>query len=282
MGMRIPALLLLTLAATWTAGAQQADYSQLLRRSSQNEKQAMEKPKPFHFFEHTQSESGSETRAVIETGEGRVDRIVAVNDQPLTPMQEKREQERLNKFLNDAAALDKEISDQRNDDKRREMLVTSLPDAFIIEFSAMEGDGRLKFAFKPDPRFSPKSRETQVFMGMQGWLWIDPAAERIVEIQGELFKDVNFGWGILGRLYRGGTFQVIQRQVSPGVWRISTLNLDFKGRILLLKSLRILQKQDSTGFELSPSAMDARTALTHLLEHHSNRSISQVPTFNLK
>lgn len=263
-------LLLVTLAAGWAAGAQQQDYTDLLRRSAQHEKQALENPQPFQFFEHTQSESGSETRAVIETGEGRVDRVIAANGQPLASGQEKEEQKRLSRLLHDAVALDKEISDQRDDNKRREMMVTALPDAFSIEFSSVERDGRFKFTFKPNPRFSPTNRETQVFKGMQGWLWIDPVAERIVDIQGELFRDVSFGWGILGRLYRGGTFEVIQTQVSPGVWRITTLNVDFKGRILLFKALRILQRQNSSGFEASPPAMNARAALMHLIEHHSS------------
>jgi len=263
-------LLALILSFGYGAGAQQRDYTDLLRRSSQHEKKAMENEHLFQFFERTQFEWGSETRLVIETPEGRIDRVVAFNDEPLAADHQKKEQERLSRFLRDADALKKEISNQREEDKRRELMVATLPDAFIVEFSGVEADGRLRFTFRPNPQFSAKNRETQVFKAMQGWLWIDPVAERIAEIRGELFKDVSFGWGILGHLYKGGRFEVLQSEINPGVWRITTLNLDFKGRLLLFRSLRILQKENSNKFALSPPGMDARRALTHLLEGYSS------------
>jgi hypothetical protein len=252
-----------------TAGAQQQDYAALLRRSTQHEKQAMDNDRLFRFLEQTKFEWGSETRAVIETRQGRVDRVIAFNNQPLTPVHQKREQERLNRFLRDPAVLKKEISKQHEEEKRRELMVASLADAFIVEFSGAETDGRLRFQFKPNPHFSPINRETQVFKGMQGWLWIDPVAERIAEIRGELFKDVNFGWGILGRLDKGGQFEVLQSQIQPGIWRITTLNLDFKGRLLLFKTLRIFHKENSSQFVPNPAGMDTRAALALLLENYS-------------
>ena len=54
--------------------------------------------------------------------------------------------------------------------------------------------------FKPNPKFSPPNHETAVYAGMEGDLTIDRKAMRIAKIDGTLFKDVDFGWGILGRL----------------------------------------------------------------------------------
>lgn len=263
--MRIMVLLALMLEMSVVATAQQTDYTALLRLCSQHEKEAMEHPQPFQFVERAQMDWGSETRAVIETTEGRVDRIVAFNDEPLFPDQQLKQQQRLNKLLNDAGALRDQISDQRDENKRRQLMAATLPEAFILEFSGTEADGKLRFFFTPDPKFSPKNRETQVFKGMRGFLWIDPTHERITAVRGELFKDVNFGWGILGRLHKGGRFEIEQRQVSPGNWRITTLNLDFKGRIFLLTQLRILRKENSTSFVKTPPDVTARAALMQLL-----------------
>jgi hypothetical protein len=142
-----------------------------------------------------------------------------------------------------------------------------MPEAFLFEFVARDADG-LKFFFLPNPKFSPSNRETQVFKGMRGVIWINPQYERIVRVEGELFKDVNFGWGILGRLYKGGRFEVVQSQVSPGVWRITTLNLDFKGRVFLFSSLRILRKESSTGFVPTPDGVTARSGIAQLLSRY--------------
>ena len=258
-------LLALMLVLSQAATLAQTDYASLLRRCSQHEKEGMEHPLPYQFLERAQMEWGSETRAVIETTEGRVDRIIAFNDEPLFPDQQLKQQQRLNKLLKDGGALRDQISDQRDESKRRQLMVATLPDAFILEFSGVETDGKLRFSFTPAPEFSPKNRETQVFKGMRGVLWIDPTHERITAVRGELFKDVNFGWGILGRLHKGGRFEIEQRQVSPGDWRITTLNLDFKGRIFLFNQLRILRKENSTSFVRTPLEMTARAALMQLL-----------------
>ena len=36
---------------------------------------------------------------------------------------------------------------------------------------------------------------------MVGELWIDEGQVRLVKIDAHLISDVNFGWGVLGRLY---------------------------------------------------------------------------------
>ena len=253
-----------------SAVAQQQDYLDLLRRSCQHEKQAIANEQLFRFFQRTQFEKDSETRVVVETPDGRVDRIIAFNGEPLTPVHQDKEQERLRRFLRDTSALKKEISRQREEEKRRELMVASLPEAFLVEFSGTDPDGKLRFQFKPNPHFAPGNRETQVFRGIQGWLWIDPASERITQIRGELFKDVNFGWGILGRLYKGGKFEVLQDEIRPGIWRMTTLNLDFRGRLLLFKALHIFEKENSSEFVPTQPGMNTRAALIELLESNSS------------
>jgi hypothetical protein len=247
--------------------AQPQEYTSLLRRCSQHEKDALQNPQRFQFLERAQQEWGSETRSVIETRDGRVDRIIAFNDEPLAADQQKKQQERLTRLLNSDDALRKEISDQREEAERRQKLVATVPEAFLFEFVARDADG-LKFSFLPNPKFSPSNRETQVFKGMRGVIWINPEYERVVRVEGELFKDVNFGWGILGRLHKGGRFEVVQTQVSPGVWRITSLNLDFKGRVFLFSSLRIFRKESSTGFVLTPDTVTARSGIAQLLTNY--------------
>src|SRR5215469_16487834 len=161
----LPAVLIALLGTTY---AQEPDYSALLRRCSQHEKEAMERSWQFQFQERVEYDWGSETRRVIETGEGRVDRIVAFNDQPLYPDQQNKQQQRLTKLLKSPDALRQEIADQKEESKRRQLMVVTLPDAVTLQFSAKEPDGTLSFDFSPDPKFSPKDQATQILKGMRG------------------------------------------------------------------------------------------------------------------
>ena len=59
--------------------------------------------------------------------------------------------------------------------------------------------------------FIPPDREAQVYHGMAGELWIDCAQKRMSRLDAHLISDVNFGWGVIGRLYKGGTILVSRR-----------------------------------------------------------------------
>jgi hypothetical protein len=245
--------------------AQQNDYADLLRRCSEHEVAALENPVRFQFLERTEWSWGSETRKVIETLEGRADRIISFNDEPLAPDQQQKQQHRLEKLLKDHDARHDEIHDQQDETKRRIAMARALPDAVLLEFDGREPNGQLRFNFTPNPKFEAKSRETQIYRAMRGTLWIDPVAERLTQVDGELFKDVSFGWGIFGRLYKGGHYQVRQAQLRRGAWRITTLNLDFKGRVFLFNQFKVFRRESSSSFTSVPADMTFDAAVEKLM-----------------
>ena len=88
---------------------------------------------------------------------------------------------------------------------------------------------------------------------MQGFVLIDSEARRIARIDGTLFKEVGFGWGILGHLDKGGHFLVEQRDVGDGSWDISRMSLSFTGKILLFKSIAIKSDEVFSDFRRVPA-----------------------------
>ncbi len=86
----------------------------------------------------------------------------------------------------------------------------------------------------------------------------------MVKIEGVVVKDVSFGWGILGKLHKGGRYEIEQEQVSPGAWRITRLDLDLRGR-LFLEGFHLLRKEQNIDFKSSPEQMTYRDALQLLL-----------------
>ena len=198
------------------------------------------------------------------------------NGEPLSPEQQAKQQHRLEKLTSDRDALKNELKDQKSETQRRIRIVKAFPKAFFFDYVGME-KGLLRFNFRPDPDFSPKDRETQMYRGMEGSVWIEPAQERIVRIEGILVKDVNFGWGIVGHLNKGGIYEIAQTQLSPGKWRITKLNVDLKGKTFLINSFRFQRKETNSRFQPVSSELTFQEAVQELLvtptEEHPNKHL---------
>ena len=248
-----------------------ADDLALLQRASEHELQALEDPKPYRYQETLDWNWGSETRSVVETPEGRVDRIVLFNGEPLSPDQQAKQQHRLEKLLSDHDAVKNELKDQKSETQRRARIVKAFPKAFFFDFAGRD-KGLLRFDFRPDPDFSPKDRETQMYRGMEGSVWIQPVQERIVRIEGVLVKDVNFGWGIVGHLNKGGTYEIAQTQLSPGHWRITLLDVDLKGKTFL-----IVLGERLDGLAVGSGGGQATRLPGHLLAVRGRHGIPRLP-----
>jgi len=257
---------LLTATALGQKTAHPATEEQLalIARAAERERAELENPKPYRYQERLDWNWGSETRSVIETAEGRADRIVLFKGELLSPEQQAKQQHRLEKLLSDRDTLKNELKDQKSETQRRIRIVRAFPRAFFFDYAGLD-KGLLRFNFRPDPDFSPKDRETQMYRGMEGSVWIEPAQERIVRIEGILVKDVNFGWGIVGHLNKGGIYEIAQTQLSPGKWRITKLNVDLKGKTFLINSFRFQRKETNSRFQQVSSDLTFQEAVQELL-----------------
>ena len=236
----------------------------MIARATENELHALESPIPFRYQEQLEWPWGTETRSVIETSEGRADRIVEFSGGPLSPEQQAKQERRLKKLLSDHDAVKNELQDQKAETQRRIRMVKAFPRAFFFDFAGRE-NGLFLFAFRPNPEFSPKDRETQMYRGMEGKVWVEPRHERIVQVRGKLVKDVSFGWGIFGRLSKGGIYEISQTQLSPGIWRITTLNVDVKGRMFFLNSFRFMRRESNSHFRPVSDSLTYPAAVQTLL-----------------
>jgi hypothetical protein len=186
---------------------------------------------------------------------------IAYNDQPLTPEQMQDEKSRLAGLVRDPEQLGHKHSQEQETAERTLRIVKALPEAFLYDYDGEEkgaanigrdGGPLVHLKFRPNPEYRPPSHVEDVLTGMQGVILIDPAARRIARIDGTLFKEVGFGWGILGHLDRGGHFLIEQRDVGDGSWDVSRMSLGFTGKILLFKSLSIKSEEVFSDFRRVP------------------------------
>lgn len=220
----------------------------LVRKTVERELQAGTESSNLMFRSRKETRSGSQTKLYVQTRDSMAGMLVAVNDKPLTPEQRAAEDRRLQNLINNPQELRRKRKQEKEDSERITRIMRALPEAFVYEYDGTEpgnsqvgkpGDELVRLRFRPNPEYQPPSRVEQVLSGMQGTLLIDAQQHRIAKIDGTLFKDVGFGWGILGHLDRGGRFQVEQGNVAEGCWDIKRMNLSFTGKILLFKSLNI-------------------------------------------
>jgi hypothetical protein len=111
----------------------------------------------------------------------------------------------------------------------------------------------LRLKFQPNPHYDPPTHVEQVLIGMQGVILVDPQEHHIARIDGTLFKEVGFGWGILGHLDRGGHFQVDQADVGNNNWTIARMDLAFTGKVLLFKNIDIKSTEIFSDFHTVPA-----------------------------
>jgi len=129
-----------------------------------------------------------------------------------------------------------------------------LSEAFLFTRPGREGKS-VRLKFRPNPNYRPSSNESKVFHGMEGVLLIDAKQTRLAKLSGELISDVDFGLGILGKLKKGGTFEVVQSEVAPGDWEVSLLDVHISGRALFFHSIGEQQHEVRSQFKPVPSGL---------------------------
>jgi hypothetical protein len=236
---------------------------ELVRTAVANEVAAANDTSTKHMFRsRKQTPQGSQTRLYVETREAIAGMTIAYNDQPLTPEQMQGDDRRLAGLVGNPEQLSHKHSQEQENADRTLRIVKALPDAFLYDYDSEENgttglgeDGArlVRLKFRPNPAYEPPSRVEQVLAGMQGIVLIDAAARRLARIDGTLFKEVGFGWGILGHLDKGGHFLVEQREVGGSSWQISRMSLSFTGKILLFKSLAIRSDEVFSDFRRVPA-----------------------------
>ena len=243
-------------------------------------KQSLDNNTLYAFKQRTDKPRGSTVKQMVETPDGLIGRIVLKNDQPLTPDEQKKEDERVNRLRDPAQMRDKR-KEQKEDEERTRKMVRAMPDAFIYKYQGTEqgknGEELVKLHFTPNPKFDPPSRETLVFQGMEGDMWINSRAMRMAKLDGTMTRDVSIGWGILGRLDKGGRFIVEQGEVAKGHWDTTKLALDFTGKALIFKSIRIKSTDTFTDFRPVPK-MTVAQALEFLRKGEEQGAEARVGT----
>jgi hypothetical protein len=257
-----------------TSGDGGFSAGELLRRVVDSELKAQASDHSHWMYEVKAGVSGKEqVKVAVQTREGYLDRLRFMNGQPITPEQEKKEDQRIARLVKNPAEQKKQQRAQQQDAQKTERLFKILPDAVTASYGEHSGD-LVEILFKPNRNFHPPSHEAAVFHAMAGRIWINTRENRLVEIEGHLTRGVKFGGGLLGHLDKGGEFHVKQSEVAPGLWEITLLHVNMHGKALFFKTVAVQENEIRTDFRRVPDNMTLSEAAEQLQKQSTVKSAS--------
>jgi len=270
MGVLLPTLLALAFAPVSTAQSQPAvvmDTTALVRRAVQNRLDAEKKHSLVRYVLHRTDEHRDTTKLIIETLDGDVARLVKVDGKLLSVEADRAELDRLDTLAAHPEMQEHRHKSEQKDAERVDRLLALLPDAFLYRFEGMAtcGFGQCtRLSFTPNPHFTPPDIESDLLRGIAGEVWIDVMQERLTRLDAHFIAQVDFGFGILGKLNKGGTVLLEQSDVGMHNWELTGLTLHVTGKALMVKSLSFKITEDASGFAQVPVGLRYRDAIQML------------------
>jgi hypothetical protein len=203
----------------------------------------------------------STVKLVVETPDGTASKLIELNGRPLTPQEQVQDQARMESILSDPSIVAKQRKNSAHDDQQSVSLMKMLPNAFLWTKTG-ESNGEIMLDFKPNPAFQPPTYASRVFAAMAGRAVVDAKQKRVKVLSGKLIQAVEFGWGIFGKMDKGGTFRIIHSEVAPGIWEITETHVHIQGHMLIFKSINQQEDEITSDYKRTPSS----TTLSHAVQ----------------
>lgn len=172
-------------------------------------------------------------------------RLVAIDDHPLPPKEERKEEEKLRVSIEERRKetpedRERRLADWRRRQEQRRAPVKELPDAFDFRMAGEAAlDGRPVYVIDatPHPGYKPKQSATAFLPKVKARFWIGKTDGQWMKIEMETLDTISYG-GILLRLGKGGRLVVEQTRVNNEVWMLKHVLLRASARVLLVVGVR--------------------------------------------
>jgi hypothetical protein len=231
-----------------TSVSAQDNLRELVVKMVQNELASQKEPRYWMYLDSKEKPGRTEVDRVIQTPECWVSWPVSVNGIPPTEKEVSNARDHMESLVNNPRLRRKNRGEIDADSRKSAELLKMLPDVFLFTGDGRQGDS-IRLKFRPNPKYRPPNNESKVFHHMEGILLIDAKQIRLAKLSGTLVSDVEFGFGILGKLQKGGTFEVVQSEISPHDWEVSLLDVQISGRALFFHTIGEQQHEVKSQFE---------------------------------
>jgi len=181
------------------------------------------------------------TYRIVPTGTGTMKILVSDRGKPADPAEYRKQLQLWEQTLelalkpNDSRAKTAYAKFEKKKKDRAE-LINSMKEGLLRKWIGQETiSGHLcdVIQLDPNPEFHPHSTLQEAITRVTAKVWVDHTATQIVRAEAHVTRDISFGGGILGKLYRGGVFAFDQSEVAPGVWLPTRYQYDYTARKFL-------------------------------------------------
>jgi hypothetical protein len=227
------------------------------------------------YLLHSVNERHDTTKLIIETKDGDVARLVAINGKPITGDADRAELARLDNLAQHPELQEHRRESERKDTDRVTHLLSELPEAFLYKLEGIvpcPAGQCYHLTFSPNPQFQPPDTESHVFRGIAGEAWIEQSRERLCRLDARFLSDVNFGFGILGRVDKGGVVRLEQNDVGAPEWELTAFQMHVSGKVLIVKSFSSQVSEEMSHFTQVPPNMSYRDAIQLLKKYDPSQT----------
>lgn len=169
-------------------------------------------------------------------------RLVARNDKPLSPEEQKWEEEKLRRSIEErrketVSVREQRLAEWRKRQERQRQPIREVPDAFnftMVGEETLEGRPVYVIAGTPKPGYKPRSPATAFLPKLKLRVWIDKGDYQAARIEAETTDTVSFG-GFLVRVAKGSRLVIEQTRVNDEIWLPKRVTVNASARLFLLK-----------------------------------------------
>jgi hypothetical protein len=244
----------LALALTLLAATAWPQETSLIEKVAANEVAARQgRPHYFYVSEERSARTGGHLwkENVVETTDGALRRLIAIDNQPLRSGEAEAEQRRIDNLVSHPDEFRRQNQAHKDDEDRAAQLLQILSSDFVLTPDG-EANGCLRFNFQPKPNFRPASYQERVAHEMTGTISLKRPDDRLCTLDAKIIHPVEFGFGMLGHIDEGGHFSLWRKQVDAKNWKSNHISVHINGRILMLKSLAQDQEAVRTEIRVVP------------------------------
>lgn len=224
------------------------------------------------------SPSKNQVKIVIQTSQANLSEIIENNGQPPSPQLHQSDLNHMNQVVNDPSLRAQMRRNEQHDDQQATNLLKMLPNAFIWKIDGRE-NGEIRLSYQPNPKFNPPSMSARVLAAMAGTMTVDESQMRLKDLYGRITQSVEFGWGLLGHIDAGGTFQVLRSEIAPQEWQITETHVHISGHALFFKNIGDQEDEVTSDYHPVPPEVDLQKAADMLRNGQVARTLGVQTNF---
>lgn len=166
-----------------------------------------------------------------------IDRKIEVNGKPLTPAQQQKEDDRINKKID-------QYNKEAVNPPKKDSGDVGISDFLRVSrftnprWERFRGQDMVVFDFGPNPNYKPKKLADKLIYDLVGTVWVDAQAQDVVRLEARFGNSFKIGGGVLASLQKGSAFQFEQSRVNNEVWLPSYDEIHVGAKLLMLKTFR--------------------------------------------